>query len=643
MKRLSSWAGVVLLLLAGACAPPRAVPSPAGAEFEPSAVQLPPIPTRSGPLAIRVMYPGEGATLGVRDSTFIFGNTGTGEASLTINGVPVEVAPNGAFLAFLPVSMDGVYQLAASAGGETDRLIRRVGLPIVPAPAVPGRLSVVAGSVMPRGAFTLEEGEPVEIRVRGTPGAYARLVLPDSTIYPLMEHPARDRAQAFMLDRDTEASGVSEYVGHFPARAIAVADTLVGTPTVAPLLDAGTGARGAFIELNRGSDTIRVPLRASIAVLPAGAPRVAVAASERTDRLTIGTAVAGGGTPYHWFFPVGTRLAITGERGGEYRVRLTDDLSVWVDASEVRLLAPGTPAPGGTVGTVRATSYPGFIDIRLSTSDRLPFRVDGSERGLTVTVYGAESRTNWLQYGTSDPFLQRMTWEQPADDRYQLHIELAEPLWGYLPFYDADGDLIIRVRRPPEIDPNRPLEGLYIGVDAGHPPGGAIGPTGLTEAEANLAISRALIPMLEAAGARVLEIRPGSSAVALGARPRMATDSSVHLLVSIHNNAFPDGVNPWESAGTSVFYNRWQSLGLARSLQHELLREFGLRDLGIARADLALTRPTWMPAALTETMFLMIPQQEAALRDPEVHERIARAHLRGIQAFLRGRVARGQR
>ncbi|HET7320950.1 MAG TPA: N-acetylmuramoyl-L-alanine amidase, partial [Longimicrobiaceae bacterium] len=68
--------------------------------------------------------------------------------------------------------------------------------------------------------------------------------------------------------------------------------------------------------------------------------------------------------------------------------------------------------------------------------------------------------------------------------------------------------------------------------------------------------------------------------------------------------------------------------------------ELGLRDLGIGRADLALVRPTWFPSALTETMFLMVPQQEAALRNPDVQERIARAHLRAIEAFVRERARR---
>lgn len=508
-------------LALAACAPPSAGP-------EPRAGTLPPIPSRSGPLAIDVVYPGEGATLGTRDSTFVFGNVGTGGATLTIDGAAVEVKPNGAFLAFLPVPQDGTYEVVASAGGATERATRTVKLPAAPTPA------------------------PVAL-------------------------PAPD-----------------------------------------------TAARGGA---------------AAPAPPPAFVPRVAVAASERADRTVIGTAVAGSGTPYHWFFPNGTLLRITGERGGQYRVALTDRLSVWVDGGEVELMPEGSPAPEGSVGTVAAIPAAEHVDLRLSTSRRLPFRVDGDERGLTVTVYGAETRTNVMLYGRNDPLVRRLEWEQPADDEYRVRLELNEPLWGFLPFWDESGNLVVRVRRPPPIDPGSPLRGLYVGVDAGHPPGGAIGPTRFTEAEANLAIAKRLIPMLRERGARVLEIRPDTAAVGLGDRPLIAQDSSVHLLVSVHNDAFPDGVNPFENNGTHVFYNQAQSLDLAREIQEELLRALGLRDLGVSRRDLALVRPTWMPSVLTESTFMMIPEQEAALRNPEVQERIARAHLLGIEDFLRKRAA----
>ncbi|HET6762577.1 MAG TPA: N-acetylmuramoyl-L-alanine amidase, partial [Longimicrobiaceae bacterium] len=179
-----------------------------------------------------------------------------------------------------------------------------------------------------------------------------------------------------------------------------------------------------------------------------------------------------------------------------------------------------------------------------------------------------------------------------------------------------------------------------IAVDAGHPPGGAIGPTRLTEAEANLGVAKELARLLRAAGAHVIETRPDTAAVSLEARTQMAVDSSAELLVSLHNNAFPDGVNPFTNNGTTAFYNAPQSLQLARAAQRELVAELGLRDLGIARADLALVRTPWMPSVLTETMFLMVPRQENALRDPDVRRRIAQAHFRAIETFFRSEAAR---
>jgi N-acetylmuramoyl-L-alanine amidase len=180
---------------------------------------------------------------------------------------------------------------------------------------------------------------------------------------------------------------------------------------------------------------------------------------------------------------------------------------------------------------------------------------------------------------------------------------------------------------------------MFIAVDPGH--GGedrsTRGPTDLREADANLYIALQLRTLLEQAGARVLMTRTTDATVPLNDRPRIAADSGVHVLVSVHNNAFPDGVNPFTNSGTSVYYYQPHSLELARLTQREILDELGLRDIGFGRADLALVRPTWMPAVLTETAFMMIPEQEAALRDPAVQQRIAAAHVRALEAFLRSR------
>src|ERR1041385_8563995 len=90
------WAGA-LLGIAWGCSPgpvtpkPGAAPAPAPATPGPSApatadtgaVRLPPIPRVVGPLAIRVVYPSEGQQLTARDSNFVYGSVGSGDATLT--------------------------------------------------------------------------------------------------------------------------------------------------------------------------------------------------------------------------------------------------------------------------------------------------------------------------------------------------------------------------------------------------------------------------------------------------------------------------------------------------------------------------------------------------------------------------------
>ncbi|HKP73898.1 MAG TPA: N-acetylmuramoyl-L-alanine amidase, partial [Longimicrobiaceae bacterium] len=594
-------------------------------EIDASGERLPLVPSREGTLAIDVVYPDEGQALTAADSNFIFGSVGTGAARLTINGQPVEVAANGAFLAFLPVPANGVYDLVAESAGRRATARRTVASAATPLAAQ-----------SPTGAMTVQEGERVTVRFRGRSGGTARLILPDGTSIPLVARSVMQRAEGFQQDVSGQPREFTEYAGTFAARAPLT--TIRGTAPVMvapPPANAGT----ATIELVQGRDTTRTPLELSLGVLRAGETRVGVAAGDRADSTVIGQAVPGTGTPYHWFFPVGTVFTVTGEREGFYRVHLADDQDVWIDQKGLRLLPAGAVPPEGTVGTVRVVPQGGWVDLRLSTSDRLPHRVTVDGNTVTVEVYGARTRTNWAHYGPEDPFVRHLSWDQARTDVFMARLELAEPVWGWRSFYDAGGTLVVRVRRPPRIDRAHPLAGRFIAVDAGHPPGGAIGPTRLTEADANLAVAKRLVRLLQQAGARVLETRPDTAAVALGARPLAAERANAELLVSLHNNAFPDGVNPFTNAGTTAFYNAPQSMELARDLQHELIAELGLRDLGIARADLALVRPTWFPSSLTETMFLMVPRQEAALRDPAVQERIARAHLRAIESFLRSRAS----
>ncbi len=61
----------------------------------------------------------------------------------------------------------------------------------------------------------------------------------------------------------------------------------------------------------------------------------------------------------------------------------------------------------------------------------------------------------------------------------------------------------------------------------------------------------------------------------------------------------------------------------------------GLPELGIHYDNLALARPTWMPAVLCEGAFIMMPEQEAALRTSEFQDAYARGIADGLETYFR--------
>ena len=211
---------------------------------------------------------------------------------------------------------------------------------------------------------------------------------------------------------------------------------------------------------------------------------------------------------------------------------------------------------------------------------------------------------------------------------------MSQPPFGYLVLFDSRG-FVLRLRRPPRVSLSRPLEGLTLTVDPGHPPGGAVGPTGLTEPVGVLPVAMKLRDILEQRGAHVVMTRTTPDAVDLHARSVIARRANSSALISIHLNAFGDGINPFPNVGTSTLFFHPQSEPLARLVQAGMMREMGLRDLGIHYQNIAIGRTTWMPSVICEGAFLMVPEQENALKSPEFQERYARGVADGVEAYFR--------
>ncbi|GJG84963.1 hypothetical protein tb265_01440 [Gemmatimonadetes bacterium T265] len=640
-------AGVLAGAAACASAPgtPPSAPAPVRAitaDATDPGTGLPPVSRVDGALDVRVVSPTPNQLV-PRDSTFVFGAVGSGAATLTVNGTPVPVAPNGAFLAYLPTPPASAprYDLVATRAGEEAR--RTVAVRVAtPRAVTPGLRLVDSGSVIPDVRTRVPADEAVRVAVRASRDARVWLELPsgDAPAPATDSAPADDGGASRVLSPSRVARVPLVDVASAQGRAAGGADASVLWATdVAAARLAAAGPR-ARVVVARGADTVRLtPARVELLGAPGVRSYVQLgrpSAVPDTDRVVIGRPTPDG--TYRYFLLPGTVVERTAVMGGMARVRLDARLQAWVDADAALPLPDGYAPPRRVVSAARVVPARDWVDVVLPVGDRPPYEVFERGRDLDLVLHGVTLSPEIfrLEGTATDSLVRQIVWEQEADDRVRLTARLAHDPYGYLVLWDAARNaLVVRVRRPPAVDSARPLAGLTIVVDPGHPPGGATGPTGLWEPVAVLPVGQRVAELLRARGATVILTRTTADPVGLADRPIVARRANAHAFVSVHLNALPDGVNPFTAHGSSTLFFHQHAEPLARALQAQLVRRLGLRDLGIHYQNLAVARPPWVPEALTEGLFLMVPEQEAAMRTPEGRERYARAIVDGLENYFR--------
>jgi N-acetylmuramoyl-L-alanine amidase len=211
-------------------------------------------------------------------------------------------------------------------------------------------------------------------------------------------------------------------------------------------------------------------------------------------------------------------------------------------------------------------------------------------------------------------------------------------------------------------------------LDPGHggPNIGAVGPTGLVEKEVNLDIARRTRDLLNAAHSvdwETGEILDGSAIPPAGqvwlTRPegptgadieagltfRTAISNSVraHALISIHNNAAPDG--PYDGPGSEVYHQvtDLRSKRLSGLILEEMRRGFSAFEADWVGDDDAgakvrvkengqdiygILRLSSVPAVITEGVYISNQSEEALLRTPEFRQAYADAVYRALVRFI---------
>ena len=566
------------------------------------------IPLVDGPLAVKVVYPEVDHRLTVRDSNYIIGSVGSGNAQLTINGVNVPVLPNGAFLGWLaiPSGAKPVFDLVATKGAERATGSREVTAlnPVLVLPDT-GKLIIDRGSVSPVN-LTVRPDEHVRVSLRAPHNAEVVLRSVTGENLPLYNNGGTLWSREVPASQLAASPAGSKNIAHIVA--IRGADSITVALTGVKVTDPNVHQ---YLTLIAGGDQ----------------------AANDTDAVAILRPTPSG--TYKWFLLPQTIVELTGQSGeGALRVRLDNELEAWVDAKNTRNMLPhGSPAPRRVASNARVTSTAGYSDLRIPVGDRPAYSVTQTHDAITLTLYGVTANTDIVNLATVDPTIRDVSWEQVFTDRARFTIHLRHPPVGYLVLWDRNA-IVLRVRHAPAIDPNRPLAGRTIVVDPGHPPIGATGPLGSYEGDIVLMVAEELKPILEARGATVVMTRTTRSPVALNERPAIARRANGDAFVSIHLNAHGDGVNPYRLNGSGTYFFQGQSEPLARAVQSGMVRQMGLRDLGINYDNLAVVRQTWMPAILCEGAFVVVPEQEAALLTAEFRRKYATGIADGLVEYF---------
>lgn len=337
--------------------------------------------------------------------------------------------------------------------------------------------------------------------------------------------------------------------------------------------------------------------------------------------------------------PLDCQVQIINQAGGDYQIRLGSLQTGWVATRDVELQPTRPILVTEQLKTLRFSESSGNVLCSLDLPIAVPLRVDElSDRLIQLTLFGVTYDSE--KWTAPDPKtgIKHVIIRQISPDTIQLSFEPAgQPFQGYFYYYDQN-TLVFGLKKPPVIDPNQPLKAKVIVLDPGHgsEASGAVGLTGVPEKIINLHIAQYTKTILEERGA-VVHMTRNSDAEnpSLDARVRFAEARNADVLISIHNNALPDGENPFLIHGSSTFYYHPHSLALATSVQDALLTELKLKNDGINWGNLALCRATCPPAILVEVGYMINPDDYYQLITTSFQKRAATAIANGLERYFR--------
>ncbi|NPV12523.1 MAG: N-acetylmuramoyl-L-alanine amidase [Ignavibacteria bacterium] len=566
-------------------------------------------------------------------------NTGK---SLFVNSEKVPVDKNGSFLYYtkiiLPEITDSIYlseekfvtgyfifELAGNTTRDTIFYPVRISKPLKNLPEDKIRIDENF-KIEPSEDLILNPGELLEIKIKATPNCKATFYIEgEKEKFPLADTPLMYQfylseavfGSGFKLSKDT-IKGI--YSGH-----LIIPDEKWTNKKIIVQLEHEKLGKKEFT------------LKTNITVNQSKQVRVVKVLYD--PNLVIGR--TGPMLGYRMFLPEGVKAVYDGERSGFYRLKLSQNQSIFVPQSSVEFMPEGTPPPKSTIEVIRTKNESNYVRVEIGLHERLPFEVQTitDPLKLKVKIFNAVSNIDWIYFDPEQSLIQNITWEQLNNEELGITISLNQKhLWGYSFEYEGNV-LVLKIKKTPKIQKRflffgNPLKDIKIVLDPGHnSDDGAVGPSGLKEKDINLILAKVTKEVLEKEGAKVFLTREDNP-LPLRERKAKVLSFSPDFSISIHNNAVPDGVNPLKHNGFSVYYYNQNAKELAFYLHEELKNKLNIPDFGLYWDNLYMCRISETIALLVEPTFIIHPEQEELLKQNEFQLKIANAIKDALIKFL---------
>ncbi len=277
---------------------------------------------------------------------------------------------------------------------------------------------------------------------------------------------------------------------------------------------------------------------------------------------------------------------------------------------------------------------------KISTKTKTPYKIyqnDGSKNGsLKFQLYNINIDENDLKVKHKDGGKFNYSIENPSYNSEILTVNFKnnKPIFGY-DVENRRGSLVLKIKKPLNINKCKPLKNIKIALDAGHggnEPGAFAG--GFYEKDINLQITNKLNKTLKKRGAKTVLTRKKDIDSGLYERVDKARNKNADIFISIHQNSLPNPKDYAKKHGSGVYYYNENAKALAYSVQKNLVKKTGFKDDGVFNASFAVIRSTNPVSILVECGYIIHPYERKKLTDSEFQKIIAEAIADGVEEYL---------